>query len=136
MLGAIFADTKVTPEVMTTIINFMNNRHSKKMSVAASMIIGCVYDVHFFKLHRRTIGQKMALLGRTWVPIRPNRQTFAAHHHDALRKYLIKLDAYMNHMAVGNKEGLVFVFMDESYIHQNHSHRRTYQTDDMKKWHR
>ena len=70
MFGAIYADTKVTPEVTTTIINFMNKRHSKKMYVTASMIIGRAYDVHSFKLHRRAIGRKIALLGRTWAPIR------------------------------------------------------------------
>ena len=73
MLGAICADTKITPKLMTTIINFMNKRHSKKISVTVSMIIRRVYDVHSFKLHCRTIGRKMALLGRTWAPIRPKR---------------------------------------------------------------
>lgn len=63
------------------------------MSITASTIIGCIYDAHSFKLHRRTIGRKMALLGRTWAPIRPKRRTFATHHHESLRKYLIKLDA-------------------------------------------
>ena len=87
--GAIMLNTKVTPSVLKTILDFINNRHAEKKSVTSTMIVGKVIEVHNIHLHHRTISRKMNLLGKQWAPIRPKKKLFSAQHHKALRNYLI-----------------------------------------------
>ena len=125
-------NTKVNLTVMETTINFINERHWKKMSVTCSQILGKVLDVHGLKLYRKTIGRRIKFLGKTWSPVKPKRRTFGSHHHKVLCEYLIVLDSYIKYIAENNSVKYVFVFMDKSYIHQNHISKFIYQSAENK----
>ena len=49
---------------------------------------------------------------------------------EILHNFLVDLDTYIKKIESGNEEGLIFVFMDESYIHQNHCMNKTYLSQD------
>lgn len=68
----------------------------------------------------------MAKLGLSWAPMKHKPRTFAAHRHEHLPNFLIKLNSSTKEINKGNRRELLFVFTDESYIHQNHQLGKTY----------
>ena len=68
----------------------------------------------------------MTKLGLSWAPVKHKPRMFAAHRHEHLRNFLIKLNSYTKEINEGNRFELLFVFTDESYIHQNHQLGKTY----------
>ena len=76
----------------------------------------------------------MKLLDQTWHPVRQKKRTFSFHHHTNLRDYLILLNSYINHINEGTEKKYVFVFSDESYIHQSHISKYSYITEEGGKW--
>lgn len=123
---------KITTDVYNSISSFVYSMHATGKTVTARKILKHLQDEHNIKVHRRTIGRILQRLGLTWAPIKAKPRTFAAHRHENLRNFLIKLDSYVKEMERGNERGLVFVFTDESYIHQNHRGECSYLTADEK----
>ena len=124
--GQITKLTKITPDVLKTILDFVDDRHSRKLPVTASMITGKIFDTHNVTIHRTTVMRLMKRIGRNWAPIKAKKRTFSAQHHEALRDYLIQLDGLVRSIDSGNKEDIVLVFTDESYVNQNHQAQFTY----------
>ena len=119
-------NTKVTSAVIRTILDFIHKRHADNQPVTASMLIGHIFEKKRILIGKTTIARTMKMLGKQWHPIKPKKRTFSSQHQLALRAFLIKLDAYIKHINAGNTEKLVFVFTDESYIHQLHTAKFSY----------
>jgi len=68
---------------------------------------------------RRTIGRKLRQLGLFWGKLKPKKRTAGAYRLKSIRDYLIALDRYEKIMR-RNDHNLVYVFMDESFVHKNH----------------
>jgi hypothetical protein len=53
-------------------------------------------------------------------------RTLGSFRLKAIREFLISLDKYMHAIENGNQDGLVFVFTDESYVHNTHALDHSY----------
>ena len=124
---------KLHPCAIQEISNYVCNVHSRGGTVNATKVNGMLMDKYGFSVHRTTISRLLSRLGFTWTPMKFKPRTFAAHRHEALRNFLIKLDAYVKELRNGNERELVFVFTDESFIHQNHKKSKSYLSSKEKK---
>ena len=129
-VGAITKNTKFTAAILLTMVDFINQQHSEKKTVTRSKIVGKILTDHQVKISRTQVSRIMRQIGKTWAPVRPKRRTLAAQHHEALRNFLITLDKLEKMKADGNSENVVYVFMDESYVHENHQSKYSYLTKD------
>ena len=118
--------TKVNEEAIKAIASYVDLIHSQGGSVNSTIINGMLCDKFAFDVHQTTISRIMTKLGLSWAPIKHKPRTFAAHRHEHLRNFLIKLDSYTKEINEGNSRELLFVYTDESYIHQNHQMGKTY----------
>ena len=112
--------TKVNEEAIKAIASYVDLIHSQGGSVNSTIINGMLRDKFAFDVHQTTISHIMTKLGLSWAPIKHKPRTFAAHRHGHLRNFLIKLNSYTKEINEGNSRELLFVYTDESYIHQNH----------------
>lgn len=126
----VYPQTKVTAAVLTTMINFINERHADKEVVTANKLIGEVFDKHNVILHRLTIGRKLAMMGKTWSPVKPKKRSFSENHHEALRNFLIRYNEIIDHINSGNEKKYVLVFQDESYVNEKHQKKYSYQSEE------
>ena len=122
--------TKMTNEIVKDVASYVESVHSQGKTVSARMVNIMLQQKHLFTVDRKTIRKTLKRLGLEWSYIKPKPRTFASHRHEHLRNYLIQLDSYMKEMKAGNERGLVFVFTDESYIHQNHKSNMSYLNKD------
>ena len=125
--------TKVNEAAVKEIAKYVDTLHSKCSTVTLTKINAMLRDTFGVEVHQSTISRIMTRLGLSWAPIKYKPRTFAAHRHEHLRNYLIKLDAYTKEIKDGNKRELMFVFTDESYIHQNHQGGKTYLSQTQQK---
>jgi hypothetical protein len=72
-------------------------------------------------------------LGLSWSnKIKPRKRTLSSFRNKAIRDYLTELDKTVCSIENGNPDGLVLVFMDESYCHNTHASDHSYLPDDNK----
>jgi hypothetical protein len=65
-------------------------------------------------------------IGLTWRPVKYQKRTMGAYRMDALRDFLIKLNDYYADYINNPDSPYVFVFTDESYVHQTHAQKHTW----------
>ena len=73
---------------------------------------------------RMTMSNYLRQLGLSWNMVRARKRTFYQYRSDAIRSYIIQLSAYRKRER--EEKDIVMVYMDESYIHQTHSHSMSY----------
>ena len=125
--------TKINKDALKEIAKYVDKFHSKHTTVNCTKVSEMLMDKLSLTVHKTTIHHAMEKLGLTWAPIKFKPRTFAAHRHEHLRNFLISLDRYTKEINNGNERGLVFVYTDESYIHQNHQSKCTYLSDEQRK---
>ena len=68
----------------------------------------------------------METMGLTWSPFHPTRKrSVASHRRKALRDFLVGLDKVVREQEQEGGEK-IFVFTNESYVHQQHSYGFSY----------
>ena len=125
-------NTKIDADMLKRIASHIDELHSRGYTVTARKINVFLYENLHFQVHRTTIGRVTSSIGLSWAPIKSKPRTFAAHRHEHLRDYLIKLDEYEKKKQNGD-ESFIMVYMDESYIYQNHQQKNSYLSIDQKK---
>ena len=125
--------TKINKDALKEIAKYVDELHSKHTTVNCTKVSEMLMDKLSLTVHKTTIHCAMEKLGLTWAPIKFKPRTFAAHRHEHLRNFLISLDRYTKEINNGNERGLVFVYTDESYIHQNNQSKCTYLSDKQRK---
>ncbi len=99
----------------------VDSTHAKGETCTNKKLRVFMKDEHGLEVSRTTMQRTMKRLGLSWRKVKPKARTFGAYRNEAIRDYLIDLDKYTREIANGNEKGLVFVFMDESYVHDNHA---------------
>ena len=121
---------KVMPAMMQALAAFIDETHCRGSSVTARKVNAFFLTKFSLNLHRRTIGRKLDEMGLQWAPTKPLKRTIASYRREAVHNFLISLDKYVREMEAQQKEGKVsekiFVFTDESYVHQGHAFLHSY----------
>ena len=129
----IWYQTKIPAETKQAIFCYMDSLHQQGETVVASKVKAHLLLEYGIDVHRTTVSRAVKSLGLSWAPMKPKKRTFADHHSQTLRKYLILLDHYIKEeREEGENWDYVWIFMDESYIHQNHKSQFSYQTAEQK----
>jgi hypothetical protein len=83
---------------------------------------------------KSAMGRYMKQLGLAWKPVRSSKQRLGDYRMDLLRSFLIEFNnLYSIWIANPDDCDFIFVFTDESYIHQTHSNKCSYIPIDKKK---
>ena len=107
--------------------------HSNGTTVTARKVQAFLLMEYGIEVHCSTISCAVRKMGLTWAPMKAKKRTYNDIHKKTLRDYLITLDKYTKEEAEqGENWDYVWVFMDESYIHQNHNCKYSYQTEQQK----
>lgn len=62
--------------------------------------------------------------------MKAHARTLGASRYNSIWEFLVQLDTYIWQMDMQPDHGYVFVFTDESYIHDTHSRANSYLKDD------
>jgi hypothetical protein len=60
------------------------------------------------------------------MKVKPKKWTLNAFRQTSIHNFLIKYDECYRHIRDGNSKGYVFLFLDESYVHQIHAGNFSY----------
>jgi transposase len=112
------------------ITKFVDDKHSKGQGVTNRKVRNHLRKEFGVKVDKRSIRRIFRKLGLTWMKVRPKRRTLNAFRRTSIRDFLIKFDEYYRHIRDDNPKGYVFVYLDESYVHQTHAGSYSYCTAD------
>jgi hypothetical protein len=112
------------------IAKFVDDTHGKGASVTNKKICSFLKDKHDLTVTPNSVQRAMRLLGLNWKPTKPRARTLGAFRLEDIRKYLIQLDRYVKEIESGNPNNYVFVFTDESYVHDTHCQHNSYFADN------
>jgi transposase len=88
-------------------------------------------DIHGIDVNCRTLQRKLCALGLSWSKIKPKKKTLKAYRLIAIQDFLIQQDLVDKSILSGNLD-FVYVFTEESYMHQSHAMDHTYLPKDDK----
>jgi hypothetical protein len=117
----------ITSNLLLKLAQVVDNTHSKGVSVTNKKVRAFFKGKCNVTTSRSSVQRAMWLLGLNWRPTKPRARTLGAFRLEAIRNYLIKLDAYIREIeSSSNPRNCVFVFTDESYIHNTHGSKHSY----------
>ena len=73
----------------------------------------------------RTMQKGLSQLGLAWSKVKCWKRTLGSFRLKAIRDFLIDFDKTVKDMESGTSD-YVFAWMDESYVHNTHSHEYSY----------
>jgi ribosomal protein S19E (S16A) len=118
---------KISRKVLLAMAKFIDQQHSEGRSVTVTnrKLLNWLKQEHDIEVSRKTV-QHLKDLGLSWSKVKPKKRTLGSFGLKAIRDYLIALNQIVIAMENGNPENLVFVFIDESYVHTTHAHDHSY----------
>jgi hypothetical protein len=117
---------KVSIEHLKEMVKFIDQQHSEGRSVTNRKVRNWLLQDQGIEVSRRTIQRKLQDLGLSWSKVKPQMRTLGSFRLKAIREFLISLDKYVRAIENGNQDGMVFVFTDESYVHNTHALDHSY----------
>lgn len=117
---------KISPEILKSIAHFIDSEHALGRSVVNRAVRSWLLENHSISVGRSTVQRAMKRLGLQWQAIKPVKKTLNAYRLKAIRDFIIGLDKIHTAITNGNEEAYVFVFTDESYIHNSHAIKVSY----------
>ena len=112
---------KISSEVLLELTKYIDQQHAEGRSVTNRKLRNWLRDEHGTDVSRRTLQRKLKALGLSWSKVKPQKRTLSSFRLKAIRDYLIEFSNYVQEMENGNPNDYVFVFQDESYIHNTHA---------------
>ena len=114
--------SKLTPEQLLELAKYVDQQHSKGRSVSKQKLINWVrHQYNGLEVSKTTVGRYLKKLGLTYRPTKPRKRTLQSYRLTCIRDFLLNFNQRYNQ--IQNGENFVFVFMDESYVHNSHSLR-------------
>jgi hypothetical protein len=112
---------KISSEVLLELTKYIDQQHAEGRSVTNRKLRNWLRDEHGTDVSRRTLQRKLKALGLSWSKVKPQKRTLSSFRLKAIRDYLIEFSNCVQEMENGNPNDYVFVFQDESYIHNTHA---------------
>lgn len=119
--------TKLSYNQLVAMVDEVDECHADGRTVNASFMANFIRDEFNIEVTHRTVHRYFHKMGLTWQPIRSKKKNIGMYRMDSLRDFLIELDKYYKEWIKGPEESeKIFVFADESYVHQGHSYDKSY----------
>jgi transposase len=117
---------KISNEVLLEFTKYIDEQHAEGRSVTNRKLRNWLRDEHGIDVSRRTVQRKLQALGLSWSKVKPQKRTLGSFRNKAIRDYLIEFSTYLQEIENGNPNDYVFVFEDESYVHNTHAAEYSY----------
>jgi len=112
---------KLTGHLLLKLIEFVDKEHADGCTVTNRRCRNFLRIEHQVKVSKSTMSRYFHRLGLSWQPCKSKKRRVGEYRMDAIRDYLIELDRLQKEMDADPNCKFVFVFTDESFIHQNHA---------------
>jgi hypothetical protein len=122
---------KVPGYVLVSMASYIDKVHAKGTSVTNRKLRNWLRDTHGIDVSRRTIQRKLCALGLSWSKIKPKKKTLNSYRLKAIRDFSIQHDLVYKSILSGGSD-YVYVFTDESYMHQSYAMDHSYLPKDNK----
>lgn len=112
---------KVSSAILLELAKYIDQQHAEGRCVTNRKLRNWLRDEHGVDVSRRTVQRKLKELGLSWSKVKPQKRTLSSFRLKAIRDYLIEFSNHVQEIENGNPNDYVFVFQDESYIHNTHA---------------
>ena len=116
--------SKVSQQHLLAILEYVDLSHSKGKVVTVKKIRNHLTNVHSLEVSRTQVRYSMKKLGLRYKPVQSRRRNMNTFRPERIREYLIEYDKTQRE--IDNGKDWVFVYTDESYVHQSHSTTNSY----------
>jgi len=121
---------KLTGEHLAELIKYVDGEHAEGRTVTNRICRNHIRDQFGIQLAKSMMSRYFCRLGLSWQPVKSKKRRVGEYRMDAIRDYLIGLDKLVKEKALDPDSKIIFVFTDESFIHQNHSSRFSFLGQD------
>jgi transposase len=122
---------KVPGYVLVSMASYIDEVHAKGTSLTNCKLRNWLQDTQEIEVSCRTVQRKLCALGLSWSKIKPKKKTLKAYRLKAIRDFLIQHDLVYKSILSGDSD-YVYVFTDESYVHQSYALDHSYLPKDDK----
>ena len=121
-------NSKLSNEQMILLLNHINNVHGKGKSTTRRRLKAWIKTSLHIDVTKQTVGNYMKKLGLSYRLTKPRHRTLQEYRLHLILEHLLGLNKYKT--AMDNGEGYVLVYMDESYVHDTHSAKKSWVGED------
>ena len=118
---------KVDTNMLESLAKWVDEQHSKGTSITNERVRNWL-ESKGVTISRRQAARYLDRMGLRWRKARPKKRAVSEYRLEVLEDFLVGLDKYVKLADSG--EGIVFVFTDESYVHNTHCHDYSYLPTD------
>ena len=115
---------KIHLQHLHSILEYVDASHKKGQAVTVRKIRNHLRNDHHLSISRGQVHYTMKKLGLHYQPLKARRRNMNSFRPERIREYIIGYDKIKRKITSGEK--WVFVFTDESYIHENHHTEKSY----------
>ena len=112
---------KITIEHLTAMVVWVDKQHSKGETVTNQRVRNWFRTTYQIEISKTRVSRHLNEMGLRWRSAKPKRRTVAEYRTEVLTKFLLGVDQYLK-----GEDNYVFVYTDESYIHNTHAMANSY----------